>query len=278
MELLKRPGTELVQCWKPANSWNAGAGGNYRVDAYIDSVAETFIAVAPARVHLVVHHEPENDGSFGTERDYRRMFANVRSRFDRMGVSNVSFGVAYMNYPKWSNKIDMLWPGDGLVDKGWFNLYGSPERSSWRENMSRMEDELFSNPPGGPDFAGVPWFVREFSIQRVPSEVAVKYFTDGYDTLTRDEYPWVKGYMVFDSPGGRGEPGLRIGYGVDNRPDPAKEQAYIRFANHPRFTGRTVPEPVNGPESFTCGVCGMESFHPMDVQYRYCGNCHDVTG
>lgn len=30
--------------------------------------------------------------------------------------------------------------------------------------------------------------------------------------------------------------------------------------------------------SITCPVCGMRSFHPMDVQEGYCGRCHAYTG
>lgn len=33
-----------------------------------------------------------------------------------------------------------------------------------------------------------------------------------------------------------------------------------------------------GPESITCPVCGMRSWHPMDVQEGYCGACHAFTG
>lgn len=29
--------------------------------------------------------------------------------------------------------------------------------------------------------------------------------------------------------------------------------------------------------SITCPVCGMRSYHPMDVKEGYCGRCHDWT-
>jgi hypothetical protein len=29
--------------------------------------------------------------------------------------------------------------------------------------------------------------------------------------------------------------------------------------------------------SFTCPVCHMTSYHPKDVEYGYCGNCHEFT-
>lgn len=27
-------------------------------------------------------------------------------------------------------------------------------------------------------------------------------------------------------------------------------------------------------KSITCRACGMESFHPKDIEERYCGKCH----
>ena len=30
--------------------------------------------------------------------------------------------------------------------------------------------------------------------------------------------------------------------------------------------------------SITCPICRMTSYHPRDVEYRYCGNCHAFTG
>lgn len=30
----------------------------------------------------------------------------------------------------------------------------------------------------------------------------------------------------------------------------------------------------DGQKNITCTDCGLTSFHPKDVQYKYCGNCH----
>ena len=30
-------------------------------------------------------------------------------------------------------------------------------------------------------------------------------------------------------------------------------------------------------ESFTCPRCGRTSYHPEDIRWGYCGNCHDYT-
>lgn len=38
------------------------------------------------------------------------------------------------------------------------------------------------------------------------------------------------------------------------------------------MAGMPVPEPEY--PSITCPKCGMTSYHPDDIRYRYCGNCH----
>lgn len=30
--------------------------------------------------------------------------------------------------------------------------------------------------------------------------------------------------------------------------------------------------------SFTCPLCGMTSYHPVDIAEGFCGNCDDFTG
>ena len=35
---------------------------------------------------------------------------------------------------------------------------------------------------------------------------------------------------------------------------------------------------VTKQASITCPVCGMTSYHPVDIAEGYCGNCHDFTG
>lgn len=34
------------------------------------------------------------------------------------------------------------------------------------------------------------------------------------------------------------------------------------------------PQPAACAPSITCPACGRTSYHPMDVQERYCGACH----
>src|SRR5690606_27711555 len=101
--------TWLVQNWKPARIWADATGHNTKIDTRIDRAALKIQKLAPKQVFLVIHHEPENDmsspgsmsGKAGSAADYRAMWANVRARFDHLGVDNVVWGMAYMNYPKW---------------------------------------------------------------------------------------------------------------------------------------------------------------------------------
>src|SRR4051812_46897587 len=102
---VNRPDTLLFVNWKPAARWAAAAGGNAAVDAQIDLVADRIAAVAPHRIFLTLHHEPENDVSSGSctknatgagagsPADYRNMWRNVRERFDARGATNVVWAV-----------------------------------------------------------------------------------------------------------------------------------------------------------------------------------------
>jgi hypothetical protein len=40
---------------------------------------------------------------------------------------------------------------------------------------------------------------------------------------------------------------------------------------------RPVVEVGLPPDRITCPVCGMTSYHPVDIREGYCGNCHDWT-
>lgn len=44
----------------------------------------------------------------------------------------------------------------------------------------------------------------------------------------------------------------------------------------PPMPARRYFEFTIGPDnaSITCNTCGMTSYHPQDVQNRYCGKCH----
>lgn len=40
----------------------------------------------------------------------------------------------------------------------------------------------------------------------------------------------------------------------------------------------SIARPRTRPKSITCPDCGRTSYHPQDIAYGYCGNCHAYTG
>ena len=38
--------------------------------------------------------------------------------------------------------------------------------------------------------------------------------------------------------------------------------------------GYEIKQRNGGIKSILCLKCNMESYHPMDVEHRYCGRCH----
>ncbi len=42
-------------------------------------------------------------------------------------------------------------------------------------------------------------------------------------------------------------------------------------------TAINVIQLVDQTPSFTCPRCGRTSYHPKDIEHRYCGNCHAFT-
>jgi len=35
---------------------------------------------------------------------------------------------------------------------------------------------------------------------------------------------------------------------------------------------------TNRGDAFRCSVCEMVSYHPDDIEFGYCGHCHEFTG
>lgn len=51
----------------------------------------------------------------------------------------------------------------------------------------------------------------------------------------------------------------------------------MEFQEIPKLLFR-IGRDENGTEWIECGECGRRSYHPMDVEYRYCGNCKVFHG
>jgi len=233
----------VVHNWKPVRLWRDAGGDVAEINTRIDAAAQKIKQLAPKKVFLTLHHEAENDvgedpdvshqssGSCGTAAQYRGMWANVRARFDNLGVDNVVWFIDYMNYPKWDHLIPKLYPGDGLVDWIMFNAYGSNARPYLTVNINGFLAQLDKY-----EMSGKPLGVIEWGISKVDSNTAVSYVNQATEVLNFDKFPQIKAWMVFDSPGTHADPGLRLGYDDAGDPFPEKMAAYKAFVSHPAFS------------------------------------------
>lgn len=238
LRIARRPETSLIVCWKPVRRWAEAHGRRRAVDQYLRSAAR-FVASTAAPVILVPHHEPENDiGTAGSAEDYRRMFAHVRGIFDDEGATNVEWGVAFMNYPKWDRVLSELWPAGRAPEWCWFNAYGSPSRTDFEENVGRFYTALTEQRWFDPRRAA--WGVREWSTKALSVREAARYFDQARHVINEDRFPKIGAYVVFDSTGHENDTGMQISRDAEGNRAPAKEAAYRDFAHESRF-GPLVP-------------------------------------
>lgn len=242
-----REDTYLYQNWKPARRWRDAAGGHPVVDAHIDEAADAIRSLGDKKIFLTLHHEPENDvteagschtkssASAGTAAEYRQMWRHVRARFDAKGVTNVVWVMNYMNYFRWDCVVPLLYPGDDYVDWIMFNAYGSWIRPDFVANVDRFSQLLTRISTDGRDLLGKPWGIVEWGVHDATQEQAISYYRQAMAALEAGRFPNLHAYLIFDSPGAHDQGGLRVAYGDDGRFDPAEQDAYQRFANHPAF-------------------------------------------
>ena len=244
--LAQRAGTHLYANWKPAERWRDATGGDTSVEKRIDQAIANITSIAPKRIFLTLHHEPENDvssdsgcavkpGTAGTAEDYKRMWRHVRQRFDAARVGNVVWVMDYMNYKPWDCLVPKLYPGDDHVDWIMFNAYGSGRNPDFAANVSRFERVLTAMDAPGRRTLSKPWGIVEWGVHTATQEQARSYYEQAAKALSDNRFPRLKAYMIFDSPGTHDQGGLRVSYADDGDLDTAEQKAYRAFANHPRL-------------------------------------------
>lgn len=238
----QRADTYLFQNWKPAARWKDAGGANASINAHIDKAADVIKALGDKKIFLTVHHEPENDvtsggscatkssAAAGTADEYRRMWRNVRARFDAKGVHNVVWVMDYMAYKAWDCLVPHLYPGDAYVDWIMFNGYGSASKADFVTNVDRFYRLLTGLSTAERNLTAKPWGIVEWGVHDASQAQATAYYRQAAQALAANRFPRLKAYLIFDSPGAHDQPGLRIRYDDRGNSDPAEQTAYRAFA------------------------------------------------
>ena len=235
-----RPDTILFQNWKPAARWADAGGNDEAVNAHIDRAADTIKSIAPRRIILTLHHEPENDvteGSAGkcttkpgaragTPEEYVRMWHNVRERFEARGATNVVWAVTYMNYSEWDCLVPLLYPGDEYVDWIAFGAYRGKKITEFEDVVTRFE-KVMSTVGNAMD---KPWAIAEWGVSQAPQSAVYDYYDAAREAVADRRFPRIKAYVVFDHPGPKQNGGLRVAYSDDGDYDWRELREYRAFA------------------------------------------------
>ncbi len=241
-----RPNTIMFANWKPAlSAWSSAGGGDATVNAQIDKAADSIKSIAPVKIMLTIHHEPEPDvtpgtsscpylkGKFGSPADYRAMWRNVHERFAARGVTNVVWVMNYMGYKNWDCLAPEMWPGNDLVDWVMYDPYQTVSSSSWSLSVSRFYNWMLANSDATHDYLSKPWGLAEFGAGGQTTQAdAYKYYDDARASVERNEFPRLKAYVVFDSEGTLNN---RTSYSVSGVFDPVEQEHFNALANSKAF-------------------------------------------
>jgi hypothetical protein len=224
--------------WKLPSPWSRVTSG--AEDAWIASRADAFKAFG-SPVYLALHHEPENDLSFGSQSDYTAAWRHVVDIFRSRGVGNVAFVWTMMAWsfdPRSGENIDGWYPGDGYVDfvgADGYNWYPGRAGAQWTP-FGQVFDQVRSFAGGH----GKPWMIVETGAQEDPATAGRK--GDWYRDMlaTAKQWPDLKAIIYFDS-------NKIYPWWIDS--SPTSIDGYRAVANDPWFRpGQgTAPPPSPAP-------------------------------
>lgn len=244
--LATRPGGYLLTNWKPTNNWANISQDN----AAIDSMANSIKSIAPQKIFLALHHEPQNDvtsdpncpnlgyvGSAGTPTDYRNMWAYVHNRFAQDGVNNVVWVLIYQGYKKWDCLIPDLYPGNSLVDWIGMDDYGTTQNPNFITNTQRVYDLLTADSDTTHDFLSKPWALTEWNFCGGTSAEGVTYYNEAKQAVDSGNFPRIHAWVMFDAlgTGVTQIPGCLLAYDSDGTYDNSRVSAYRAYANDANF-------------------------------------------
>ena len=65
---------------------------------------------------------------------------------------------------------------------------------------------------------------------------------------------------------------MREKFGLENVDEDAFGEAYLY--SQQEVATYELDENERGEKFILCKVCGLRSFHPKDIENKFCGNCH----
>eukprot|EP00756_Hemistasia_phaeocysticola_P066039 Hpha_TRINITY_DN8964_c0_g1::TRINITY_DN8964_c0_g1_i1::g.81003::m.81003 len=145
---------------QPSNWSKYGSGAE---DAEIAAYADAVAGVAPAQVFVAPgfepdgHVNPESTKDYhGTPSEYRTMYQRYRTVFKNRNVTNAVFVLDYSNgVHKNQTLLEELYPGDGLVDWVFHNMFQS--KTGKKGNCTEMALANYNALKAFSSFSSLPW-------------------------------------------------------------------------------------------------------------------------
>jgi hypothetical protein len=214
-----RANTILEKTWRPSMTWADAGGSDASVNATIDQMAASVKSVAPHKIILAIHHEPEPDvsggapgcpstfaykGTSGTPTQYRAMWANVEKRFAADGVTNVVWAMNYMGAQGYDCMVDAMWPGNSLVDWVLWDPYANADggQADWYKSVSRFYNVLTSKNDTSQAYLSKNWGFGESGVYETTEAATEAQFAEMKAALDNNTMPRLKDFAIFDSWGG----------------------------------------------------------------------------
>ena len=186
---------------------------------------------------LAIQHEPENDdggGGLSLQRcaDYVAMYRYVVKRLRDLGVWNAITVMNYMSYYGWANWMDLLWPGDDVVDWIGGDPYSFHLGPTWESALNQRHSSV-------PRWKGFynwciekhpdkPIMLCEWGVplaSAVPSEYQVMFGPEGIHEL-RTKFSRIRALVYWNE-------NLADTYRIDT--NPTFESTMRRFISDPYF-------------------------------------------
>jgi hypothetical protein len=168
-------GRRLLLSVKPSSQWSNAVGvsngGSATVDSQMTSLAKSIAGVKPAKIMLIVWHEPENDvtgsvagANAGTTNQYIEMWHNVRSIFNANGATNVIWCWDMEDYPPLRYLTDSLWPGNSYVDWVMWDEYQDTSTPVFTNVLANGYNWMTTNSTASNNYLSKPWGLAEWGV------------------------------------------------------------------------------------------------------------------